>query len=391
MDHSVQSLPTMPATVSRKRSRENESPSQRHKREKAAERQRRKRERDRAQNMAPVSVVPMPPPPQQQQQQHQQQQQPPPPQPMPVPPLGVPGDFPPAPPPLPQAHVAPEDMAKRERIRMAARERQRKHRAIVKQKKMRELGLDMGNDILPGMTVDDVSYRMDHPPHFAVLQPAHPHPHEMQPPPGAPPMPPPHDGFPPPQSQLGGQTFASTLLLSFACAPLLKAHLLRTLGMSNEELASLEPIIASAWDQWDYQRRIHHAAQAHAHAQAQAQAQANGLPPPEDGAQPYGEVPTEEQQHEHEQAYEQQQQQQDQQQHQQQQQEPVPPPPPNDFRARFARSLVVPPPFRTFDPQPPQGDALEQHLAEIQKAAIDPELGQARGEAEGVVGRLERG
>jgi hypothetical protein len=25
------------------------------------------------------------------------------------------------------------------------------------------------------------------------------------------------------------------------------------LGMSNEELASLEPIIAEAWDRWDHQ------------------------------------------------------------------------------------------------------------------------------------------
>jgi hypothetical protein len=46
---------------------------------------------------------------------------------------------------------------------------------------------------------------------------------------------------------LGGQTFASTLLLSFSSAPLLKQHLLRTLSMTNEELASLEPIIADAW------------------------------------------------------------------------------------------------------------------------------------------------
>ena len=67
----------------------------------------------------------------------------------------------------------------------------------------------------------------------------------------------PHMHEPPfPQGQpLGGQTFASTLLLSFSCAPLLKAHLLRTLNMSNEELASLEPIIASAWDHWDQQVR----------------------------------------------------------------------------------------------------------------------------------------
>jgi hypothetical protein len=55
----------------------------------------------------------------------------------------------------------------------------------------------------------------------------------------------------------GGQTFASTLLLSFSCAPLLKAHLLRTLHMTNEELASLEPVIAAAWDQWNHERRMY--------------------------------------------------------------------------------------------------------------------------------------
>jgi hypothetical protein len=57
-----------------------------------------------------------------------------------------------------------------------------------------------------------------------------------------------------PQGQpLGGQTFASTLLLAFNCTPLLKQHLLRTLAMTNDELASLEPVIAEAWDHWDHQ------------------------------------------------------------------------------------------------------------------------------------------
>jgi hypothetical protein len=63
----------------------------------------------------------------------------------------------------------------------------------------------------------------------------------------------PDPAFPPGHN--GGQTFASTLLLSFSCAPLLKQHILRTLSMTNEELASLEPIIAQAWDQWDHQVR----------------------------------------------------------------------------------------------------------------------------------------
>jgi len=68
-------------------------------------------------------------------------------------------------------------------------------------------------------------------------------PHEMQQPP------PLHETHSPPQGPtgppLGGQTFASTLL-SFSCAPLLKQHLLRTLHMTNEELASLEPVLTEA-------------------------------------------------------------------------------------------------------------------------------------------------
>ncbi|KAI9511505.1 hypothetical protein F5148DRAFT_327704 [Russula earlei] len=78
----------------------------------------------------------------------------------------------------------------------------------------------------------------------------------------------------------GGQTFASTLLLSFSCAPLLKQHILHTLSMTNEELASFEPIIAQAWDQWDRQRRLHYSQQAQAAA---------GAGQPSDG-QPLGEV-----------------------------------------------------------------------------------------------------
>ncbi|KAI9510796.1 hypothetical protein F5148DRAFT_1374262 [Russula earlei] len=61
--------------------------------------------------------------------------------------------------------------------------------------------------------------------------------------------------FPPGHN--GGQTFTSTLLLSFLCARLLKQHILHTLSMTNEELASLELIIAQAWDQWDHQLLSH--------------------------------------------------------------------------------------------------------------------------------------
>ena len=164
----------------------------------------------------------------------------------------------PLPPPLPDRRkkdddITAEDAAKREKVRAAARERQRKHRALVKQRKMRELGLDMGNDVVMG--VEEMQFRLDE---NGVYQQIMPHevPHHHHPPhihPG-----PIGGGEPPfPQGQVnGGQTFASTLLLSFSCAPLLKAHLLRTLNMTNEELASLEPIIAQAWDHWDQQVRI---------------------------------------------------------------------------------------------------------------------------------------
>ncbi|KAL1744957.1 hypothetical protein HDZ31DRAFT_82289 [Schizophyllum fasciatum] len=124
-----------------------------------------------------------------------------------------------------------EEAAKRERVRAAARERQRRHRMAVKQRKLQEMGLDMD----PAAEEQYGAY-----------------------PPQPPPPPPPHQPrqVVPPNSVLGGQTFATTLLLSFSCVPLLKQHLLRTLHMTNEELASLEPVIAQAFDHWDRQRRM---------------------------------------------------------------------------------------------------------------------------------------
>jgi hypothetical protein len=201
--------------------RENETPSQRTKREKAAERQRRKRERDRQAGLNSSAI-------------QTGEQQPP------ISTVSAPD--------LHQQDMSPEEINRRDRVRAAARERQRKHRALVKQRKMRELGLDpMGNELIPGM--EEVQYRVHPDGQYAVLPP------ELQ---HAPP-PPPH-GMPEPpfpQGQIpGGQAFASTLLLSFSCTPLLKQHLLRTLSMTNEELASLEPIIAQAWDHWDQQVRI---------------------------------------------------------------------------------------------------------------------------------------
>lgn len=146
-----------------------------------------------------------------------------------------------------QTELTPEETARRDRVRAAARERQRKHRLLVKQRKMRDLGMDMGNEILPGM--EDIHYRVGA---DGQYQPVPIHEMQQHPPPH------PHMGGPNEQPYTQGspgQTFASTLLLSFSCAPLLKAHLLRSLSMTNDELASLEPVIAEAWDRWDHQVR----------------------------------------------------------------------------------------------------------------------------------------
>ncbi|KAI0823549.1 hypothetical protein BC628DRAFT_1324761 [Trametes gibbosa] len=368
MDPNVQSIPGTPSS-SRKRSRENETPSQRHKREKAAERQRKKRERDRQTSIQNILAI------SQQAQQMPQQ-------------VEVEVAPPPPPPSLPdysREDISPEEMAKRDRVRAAARERQRKHRALAKARKLRELGLDMGNEI-PGM--EEVQYRMNAEGQYQPVMPHEmpPHPHPQQHPIHEPPFP---QGQP-----LGGQTFASTLLLSFSCAPLLKQHLLRTLGMTNEELASLEPIIAQAWDHWDQQRRLQYA-----HAPKAPDGSVLGDP-----NSPYGgisdHVPGHPYVHDPAQA--------------------------NDFRARFHRPLVAPSPFRSTivngsgqpdgaasaatsasappggaPPPPPNG--LDAALSAVAAAAaaneprplsnpptIDPQLGQARDEAAGVAGKLER-
>ncbi|KII88326.1 hypothetical protein PLICRDRAFT_54171 [Plicaturopsis crispa FD-325 SS-3] len=382
--HSQFSGLTHPSTPtnSRKRPRENETETQRKKREKAAERQRRKRERDRNQN-GQMGMMAYPGPDEQgglqehlrehleqqqrqrEQQQQQQQQQlrhePPPPEP---PTTGFTGH-----------ELTPEELARRERVRAAARERQRKHRQLVKARKARELGLDMGNDMMPGM--EEVHYRVNADGQYHQVMA-----HEMQPHPVG--QEPPFPQGPP----LGGQTFASTLLLSFSCAPLLKQHLLRTLSMTNEELASLEPIIAEAWDHWDHQRRMqHYAEQA---AKAGVVPNMSGGPYESNGYGDSSQQPTA-----------------------------------NDIRARFHRPLVAPSPFQTLtvDTQTTTpsssttgsgvtSDTMDPHLSSAAAAAavvaaaasgsssgtsesrskldsrLDPDLGHARGEAEGVAGRL---
>ncbi|KAI9455218.1 hypothetical protein F5148DRAFT_1378111 [Russula earlei] len=102
--------------------------------------------------------------------------------------------------------------------------------------------------------------------------------------------------------------------------------------MTNEELASLKPIIAQAWDQWDHQRRLHYVQQAQAAVGA-------GRPP--DG-QPLGEVAPPLLPHMYPAAVELG--------NAQMTAQPFPPPDPNqhsmpqanDFRALFHRSLLMP-------------------------------------------------
>ncbi|KDR73734.1 hypothetical protein GALMADRAFT_251545 [Galerina marginata CBS 339.88] len=251
----------------------------------------------------------------------------------------------------PAPDLTPEEIIRRDRVRAAARERQRKHRMLVKQRRMRELGVEMGNDIIPGM--EEIHYRAA--PDGAYHQVLPPELHQQLPPPH-PPMPQHEPPFPQ-GAPLGGQTFASTLLLSFSCAPLLKQHLLRTLGMSNEELASLEPIIAEAWDRWDHQRRMHYAEQV-----AKNGGQPPGLPPP------YG---VEMGQHDP-------------------QAPPAHPfPHPNgpgpadpsqagsDFRARFHRSIIVPTPFRNnfSENQTASATTPSSGSGSAPTDSIDPHLG----------------
>ncbi|KAL0576090.1 hypothetical protein V5O48_005889 [Marasmius crinis-equi] len=155
-------------------------------------------------------------------------------------------------------NLTPEEAEKRERIRASARERQRKHRALVKERKMKALGLEGGSEIEAQQDNDE--YRPLNPEH--PLQQYHQMLQETAPPQSH------TEGlmYSPPSTTIqlqneqgqpvnGGQMFATTLLLSFSCAPLLKQHLLDSLRMTNDELASLEPLIAGAWEQWNAQRQ----------------------------------------------------------------------------------------------------------------------------------------
>ncbi|KAM6494536.1 hypothetical protein JOM56_010897 [Amanita muscaria] len=341
---------TQSASTVRRRLREDDSPSKRLKRAKAAERQRRKRERDRtsAANSLATSMLsysttsPSDHVPSQAVQQS-----------ISAPMTQAPGaqGSAAAPASFTGHEMTPEEMARRERVRAAARERQRKHRQLVKERKMRALGLEMGNEMMPGMPPPDGA------PFHHVLPP------ELQ---GHPP-PPPMGHEPPtfPQGQLsGGRLFASTILLSFSCDPLLKQHLMRTLHMTHDELASLEPVIADAWEHWDHQRRLHY------------EKQGTGVPGDGGPGVPAG-APNGP--------------------------HPYSPPPPangdpsqNEFRARFRSSIEVPPPF-AYQPNAPVDPAIQSPTTATAAAgtssgasadsSIDPKLAaQPRPGAEGATG-----
>lgn len=287
------------------------------KRAKAAERQRRKRERDRRNTLGamfptapqPPSVGSSAPPPGSEHVIHPSQ-------------------------PEPLQVLTEEEERRREKVRAAARERQRKHRALMKQKKMAELGLAMGADGVNGL--EEVHYALGPDGSYQPVPPPNAHIPEL----GDAGH---HYQIPNGTTQTGGQTFASTLLLSFSCSPLLKQHVLRTLSMTNEELSSLEPILSAAFDQWDQARRLHYAEQA---AKAGHQT---------DGAGPSNGPPT----------------------------NPYGPPPgsevPNDFHARFHRPLVAPSPFSTnvlplgappghLDPN--LNNATPNNIAQVVEAAV---------------------
>jgi hypothetical protein len=151
--------------------------------------------------------------------------------------------------------------------------------------------------------------------------------------------------------------------LSFSCAPLLKQHLLRTLGMTNEELASLEPLIAEAWDRWDHQRRLHYAEVAKNGGQppplppppyAVDLGQHDPHAPPPSGPYPNGPGPSDPAQAQAQAV-----------------QAAQAAAAANDFRARFHRSIIAPTPFQTSNSAPassgsgsaPTEGAIDPHLA----------------------------
>ncbi|KAF8522164.1 hypothetical protein BU17DRAFT_87262 [Hysterangium stoloniferum] len=148
-------------------------------------------------------------------------------------------------------HLPPEEAAKRERVRLAARERQRKHRASIKARRMAELGMAIVNEG-GGIEQTAIGYTINENGQYeAVLAD-----------PGDPNLQHPQIPFPLPQAHATpGQMFASTLLLGLSCTPQLRVQLLRHVRASPEELAAFEPYMAAAFDHWDHGRSLHYAAQ----------------------------------------------------------------------------------------------------------------------------------
>lgn len=150
------------------------------------------------------------------------------------------------------APLAEDEEARKERVRAAARERQRKHRALVKRKKLMELGVQMGDG---GLMPEELTYTLgpdgNYTPSHAPPQTGEselPGPsHEIA---GA------ENGFLPNGVGLsGGQTFAGYVLLALSCFPQLRQNLLRQVHMTNEDLQSLEPVLCAAFEQWDHHVR----------------------------------------------------------------------------------------------------------------------------------------
>ena len=145
-----------------------------------------------------------------------------------------------------QTQMTSEEEAKREKVRAAARERQRKHRELVKRKKLLELGVQMGEG---GLVPEELTYTLNPDGTYA---PAHP--------PGGNALAGSSHGLAEGESaflsngaaQTGGQMFAGYVLLALSCSPLLKQHLLRQVHMTNEDLLSLEPVLCAAFEQWDH-------------------------------------------------------------------------------------------------------------------------------------------
>jgi hypothetical protein len=130
-----------------------------------------------------------------------------------------------------------EDDERKDKIRKAARERQRKHRAIVKAKKLSVLG----GPLPPGLEAyaDDpnLGYPQDpgpsvHSDDTGDPQSGSPYAHQTQP-------------------QAPSHIFANTLLLALSCAPVLKTTLLRAFSLTGEDIPSLQHTLAAAFDHWN--------------------------------------------------------------------------------------------------------------------------------------------